>query len=144
MPGTSPAPYYGSHVYNCRAQSYEWSNTSVVIVSGWGPNFCGHAMLKVGNDYFHIDGKFYEFPWHLNTPGFLRYLNVNGKRQRRSDRVRVSDPARAQAKLEELTARKWFWGAVAHNCATFVEEIIQAGGSTAGVYSNCPAQEAFK
>lgn len=46
-------------------------------------------------------------------------------------------------KLEELLAAKWTWGVLPHNCASFVEEVVQAGGSDAGLYSNCPALETF-
>lgn len=48
----------------------------------------------------------------------------------------------AQAKLDYLATKRWLWGAAAHNCATFVE-ILAAGGSDRGLYSNCPALEKF-
>ena len=47
-------------------------------------------------------------------------------------------------KLEQLAAAKWFWGVLPHNCASFVEEVVRAGGSSAGLYFNCPARERFR
>lgn len=132
MPEIERKPYCGSHLYNCRARSYDWSSTWAVIVSGDGMNFCGHTLLQVGNDRFHIDGP-NEFPWYLSPAGYRRYLLENGKRQLRADRIHIPDPGAAQIRLEELTARRWLRGGVAHHCATFVQEIIRSGGSRVGL-----------
>lgn len=136
--------YVGRHLYGCVARPYDWSDTYALIVSGDSFNPCGHALLQVGSDRFHIDGWNYR-PWHLTHAGYLRFLKESGKKQLRKDRIHIPDPLRAQRKLEELSVRPWRWGVVVHNCASFVEEIVQAGGARGvGVYSNCPARETFR
>ncbi|MFZ4546374.1 MAG: hypothetical protein ACOYN4_03010 [Bacteroidales bacterium] len=57
--------------------------------------------------------------------------------------VQIANKNKAMKKLEELISKTWLWGVLPHNCASFVEEIIQAGGSGAGLYSNCLALESF-
>lgn len=137
-------PYQGRWLFNCRSQMYDWTNVYAIVVSGdkWNP--CGHALLRVGTDTFHISGL-RRRPYYLSHAGYSHYLRENGKRQLRSDRVLITKPERAQEKLEELTAHPWVWGAIAHNCSTFVEEVIQAGGArNAGLYLNCPRVEIFR
>lgn len=50
----------------------------------------------------------------------------------------------AHGKLEQLLAAQWSWFVLPNNCASFVEDVVRAGGSTAGLYSNCPSREQFK
>jgi hypothetical protein len=137
-------PYQGQWLFSCRSQTYDWGSVYAVVVSGdtWNP--CGHAMLRVGMETFHIGGLRHQ-PYHLSHPGYQRYLKENGKRELRSDRVHIPYPDLAQAKLDELTSRPWLWAVVAHNCASFVEEVVQAGGAKrVGLYLNCPRAEIFK
>ena len=101
------------------------------------PNFCGHAVLNAGNYYFHVDGR-YEFPWYLTEPGYRRYLKTCEKRELRRIRVVLPNPEGAQRKLEELSAQRWRWMVLPHNCASYVEEVFQAGGSKTSSLSNCP------
>jgi len=42
--------------------------------------------------------------------------------------VNITDPDKAEAKLEDVMSRKWTWGVVSHNCEGLVEEIVMAGG----------------
>jgi hypothetical protein len=136
--------YDGEHVYQCNRYWYPWHRTYAVIVSGAKWNACGHAILNLGGpggDYFHIAGKFRVRPWHMAQAGYERYLFEQEKREIVRQYIPINKPALAQAKLEELTATTWIWGVLPHNCASFVEEIIQAGGSDAGLYLNCPTLE---
>jgi hypothetical protein len=92
--------------------------------------------------YVHIAG-FYKVPKFMHESGYKRYLKENGKREIRRWIVKLPNPQGAHKKLHELIEKPWLWGIVAHNCASFVEEVVQAGGSKAGVYLNCPIAEPF-
>jgi hypothetical protein len=48
--------YIGVHLEVCGVIPFNWDHTSLVVVSGDGPNVCGHALIKVGFYYFHIAG----------------------------------------------------------------------------------------
>jgi hypothetical protein len=76
--------------------------------------------------------------------GFMRYLTTQRKRELRRAFLPVVYPERALAKMEDLLSRPWSWWVLPHNCVTFVEEVLRAGGSTAGLYSNCPRLESFR
>lgn len=127
----------GEHLTQCRAVPFDWANTSLVIVSGSGPNPCGHAIANAGNYYFHVDGV-RGYPWYLSHSGYHRNLRENSKKELRRQCVQLTDPAGAQAKLDELMANKWTWMVLPNNCASFVEEIFAAGGSKFRSLSNCP------
>jgi hypothetical protein len=75
---------------------------------------------------------------------YRRYLREHQKRELRRTFVSVPNPERAHQKLEELLAKKWSWFVLPNNCASFVEDVVQAGGSKAGLYMNCPSIENFK
>jgi hypothetical protein len=77
----------------------------------------------------------------MNQSGYERYMAEEEKSEVRRQFIPIDKPAQAQAKLEELAIKRWLWGVVPHNCASFVEDIIQAGGSDAGLYVNCPRLE---
>ena len=79
----------------------------------------------------------------MDGPGYQRYLDDSGKKELKRFEVLIRKPQAAMLKLEELLAVKWTWGVLPNNCASFVEEIVQAGGSTAGLYFNCPTLEDF-
>lgn len=117
-----------------------------MVVSGDGPNYCGHLILNVGGVggmYFHVAGEWRTFPREMAEDGYRRYLKEHGKSELKRFSVTISNPMGAMLKLEELLSAKWTWGVLPHNCASFVEDIVQAGGSKAGLYSNCPALEKF-
>jgi hypothetical protein len=67
----------------------------------------------------------------------------DGKHEIRRWRIQIPDPAGAHRKLEELLAKQWRWLVLPNNCTSFVEEVVQAGGSKAGMYFNCPSVEPF-
>lgn len=139
--------YEGEHLFQCNRYPYPWHLAHVVVVTGVKWNPCGHAILNAGGNgghYFHIAGDGYARPYYMNQTGYERYLSENKKREVRRRYVPLFKPNRAQAKLDELAAKPWLWGVFPHNCAAFVEEILQAGGSNVGVYSNCPTLEAWR
>jgi hypothetical protein len=131
----------------------DFSVVYAVVVSGTFPNPCGHALLyvpkayaidKSGGSYFQVAGA-YTLPLILqDEEEYKRYLKENGKREIRRYAVSLPDPGGAARRLEELMMKKWFWGVLPHNCAAFVEDVVRAGGSSAGLYSNCPRWERFR
>lgn len=112
-----------------------------MAVSGSGPNVCGHLLLYSfanGGYYCHVAGV-HTFPRYMPASEFPRYLKENGKRELRRIRIRLPNPAGAEAYLESALAGKWLWGVLPHNCVAFCEEVISAGGGTWSSASNCPA-----
>jgi len=141
-----PARYLGEILRSCPARIYDFMNTAAVVVSGSRFNPCGHVLLNAGGCggwYFHVI-EVRGFPRGMPAAGYRRFLDENGKRERTRVRVPLPQPARAMAKLEEIMSRKCTWMVLPHNCAGFVEEILQAGGSDAHLWSNCPTLESFR
>ncbi|MFC5548550.1 hypothetical protein [Massilia aerilata] len=136
-------PYHGDDMVVCPLDFTDFKRTCAVIVSGDGINACGHALLHVGDAWYsHVAGV-YDLPKFMHESGYQRYLKENGKREIRRWIVKLADPVGAHLKLHELMKKPWLWGVLPHNCASFVEEVMKAGGSNAGMYLNCPRAEAF-
>ena len=141
-----PPPYEGDELNVCMARAFDFNITTAIVVSGDALNPCGHMMLKVGGVngyYFHTAGGIHARPKFMQEAGFQRYLRECRKRVISRRPIAITDPMAAQAKLDELMSKKWTWMIVPNNCASFVEEIVRAGGSDAGLYFNCPTAEAF-
>lgn len=136
-------PYEGDEMILCPLDFTDFKHTCAVIVSGYGPNFCGHTLLHVGDSwYFHVAGG-YDVPKFMHESGYQRYLKENDKREIRRWIVKLPNPRGAHLKLHELLKKPWLWAVLPHNCASFVEEVVRAGGSNAGMYLNCPRGEPF-
>jgi len=136
--------YDGDYMTFCAA--FDFSRTYAVTVSGAAWNPCGHLLLNTGGRggyYFHV-AEVRGRPKYMRQSGYERYLKENEKKELSRVSVKVPDPAAANRKLEELLLKKWTWFVLPNNCASFVEDVVQAGGSKAGLYSNCPARETFK
>lgn len=139
-----PKPYEGDVVLQCFIRPSDFKHTCAVIVTGDGINLCGHTLLHTGGGwYFHVAGS-NDVPKFMSEGGYKRYLTETGKKEIRRWIVPLPNPAGAHQKLEELLAKQWLWLLLPHNCVSFVEEIVLAGGSDAGMYLNCPRLEAFK
>jgi hypothetical protein len=123
------------------ALALNWNYTYAVAVSGSKWNPCGHMMLNVGGEhsgtYFQV-GSMFGKPRYLDPPGFRRYLKENDQKELWRVRVQIARPNRASQRLMQLMFEHWFWAVLPHNCVAFVESIVQAGGSSFGMYSNCP------
>ena len=135
----------GARMIMCPLEEADFKHVCAVVVSGDRFNPCGHALLHVGINwswYVHIAGP-YTMPKFMHESDFMRYLKENSKREIRRWPVVLANPKSAHDKLHELMEKPWLWGVLFHNCASFVEEVVQAGGSGAGVYLNCPAAESF-
>ncbi|MES2740348.1 MAG: hypothetical protein V4754_05285 [Pseudomonadota bacterium] len=136
--------YEGDEMHACLLTPFDFKQTYVVVVSGAKWNPCGHTILNTGGGwYFHVAGPD-NVPRFMREPGYLRYLKENGKREIRRSFLKIPNPIAAHRKLEELLAKRWLWLGLPHNCAAFLEEIVQAGGSKAGLYFNCPTIEEFR
>lgn len=136
--------YEGDYLSFC--MNFDFSRTYVVTVSGASWNPCGHALLNTGGGggwYFHV-AEVRDRPKFMGESGYRRYLKETGKSEIRRTLVKLNNPAATNRKLEELLQQRWTWFVLPHNCATFVEVILQAGGTKAGIYSNCPAVETFR
>jgi hypothetical protein len=131
--------YLGIHLDTCRAIPFGWHNVSLVVVSGDGPNVCGHALIKAGFYYFHIAGLVAR-PYYMSQEGYRRYLAEANKTELFSRRVYLPDPDGAQKKLEELSIKPWHWFGIPKNCVSYVEELFSAGGSRESILSNCPVR----
>ena len=130
-------PCIGEHMYHCQAIPFDWNHTHIIVVSGTGPNFCGHALVNAGTYYFHVDGLNAK-PHYMDEQGFKKYLKENEKRELQRKRVKVPNHHRAQKKLEKLSAKNWRWLVLPNNCASYVEEMLAAGGSKISNALNCP------
>lgn len=117
-----------------------WNNTEIVIVTGDKPNFCGHMLISIGNEYYHFDGpSFLDYPKRLgNYVDYKNYLARTNKYELMRQRVHVPLHKKAEKRLEELLSKKWGTALFAHNCATFVKEILQAGGNYYAFLEFCP------
>ena len=124
-------------MYHCDAVPFNWLAAQLVVVSGTGPNFCGHAIINAGSYYFHIDGL-NDYPWYMNEAGYRRYIVENDKKELRRVRVHLPNPEGAQRKFEELSAKQWRWVVLPNNCASYIEKIFAAGGSKVSSLANCP------
>jgi len=101
--------------------------------------------------YFHVAGQgvaecmgFYAYPKFMREAGYSRYLRENQKCEIRRVDVRISNPRAAYQKLVDLMQARWLWRVQQHNCATFVQEIVAAGGGNLRVFLNCPDQEVVR
>ena len=131
----------------------DFQTTFAIVVSGAAGNPCGHMILCTGPAngnkwYFHVAGQgveealgVYAYPKFMLEDGFHRYLRENGKHELRRLDAKLQYPEKAYDRLMTLMSGKWFWGVLIHNCATFVQEVISAGGGDLNVVLNCPDQE---
>jgi len=135
--------YIGKTYTDKKLPKLNWNKTALVLVTGSVPNTCGHALLYVGGYYFHFDGpSIWNYPRMFNsTADYNRFLLSNGKHELIRKYVEIPYPEKAQARLFELLNRRWATLVVSHNCASFVAEILAAGGNTWTVPQHCPVLE---
>jgi hypothetical protein len=131
--------YIGMHMNECTVIPLDWHDAWLVVVSGDGPNVCGHALLRAGPRYLHIAG-IYARPYFMDEAGYLRYLSESEKTELFRRKVFVTDINGAQRKVEALSVRPWHWLGIPNNCVTYVEEIFAAGGANEAIFSNCPVR----
>lgn len=143
---------YEGEVLTYSPGDLDWNVVYAVVVSGTFPNPCGHALLFVpsayaisssAGSYFQVAGA-NGLPRILSQKGYLRYLKENKKKEITRYQVSLTDPDGAVNRLIDLMQKQWRWMVLPNNCAAFVEDVCSAGGSSAGLYSNCPRLERFK
>ena len=86
---------------------------------------------------FHVT-DLYGYPHYMNAAQYQKYLRANHKREFLRRRLTLPDPRGAELYLEAILSEDWTWGVLPHNCDSFCEEVIHAGGATWSSYSNCP------
>jgi hypothetical protein len=136
--------YQGDHIAFCGF--YDFTKAYAVTVSGAEWNPCGHMLLNtggIGGWYFHV-AEVRGRPRFMHQNGYLHYLRDNKKKELSRRHVVVPKPELAYAKLEELLRKQWTWFVLPNNCASFLEDVLQAGGANVGLYTNCPRLETFK
>ncbi len=122
--------YEGEVLNFCPRNPFALGRAYAVVVSPDWPNPWAHMLLNtggVGGTYFQVAGR-RVVPRYMNEVGYRRYLKEWGKTELRRFNVQMPNPNSAMLKLEELLSKPWGWWVVRHNCETFVEEIIVAGG----------------
>jgi hypothetical protein len=131
---------------------------NVVVVNGFSVggvevNKCGHVLLNIGGlpivdapggYYVHIDGELtqpWKYPHYMNEMEYRRYKKENEKTEISRHHIYVPEPRNALLELERLLNEKWRFGLIFNNCATFVDQVLKAGGGglqmTPGLV-NCP------
>jgi len=135
--------YDGEFVPNPHLVPGDFTMVYAVVVTGSWWNPCGHMILKTPAGYFHIAERKGR-PKRMTEEGYKRYLAENGKKELSRTYLHLPEPGKAHKKLVELLGKDWAWWLLPNNCAAFVEDIVKAGGSSAGLYSNCPSREKFK
>ncbi|MBX7228367.1 MAG: hypothetical protein K1X48_02020 [Burkholderiaceae bacterium] len=134
--------YEGEILEQCGVIDIDFSETTVIAVSGDKPNVFGHLLIYAGKSrggyYFHVAGGVHSYPHYMTEAGYRRYLRETKKKELRRLPVMLTNPQDALLYLENLLANKWLWLVVPNNCVAFVEEIIKAGGGTWASYSNLP------
>jgi hypothetical protein len=137
-------PYVGDVMHQCLIQSFDFRHAYAVVVTGATWNPCGHMLLNTGGGwYFHVAERKGN-PRFMREAGYRRYVTEHGKQEVRRTFLHIPNPEASYQKLEELLAKQWTWFVLPNNCASFVEDVVRAGGSNAGLYFNCPSQEQFK
>lgn len=138
--------YAGDVMNACPGSAFDFKRAHAVVVSGAAWNPCGHMLLNVGGVggwYMHV-AETRGFPRYMGEQGYRRYLKENGKKELSRVHVPLRNPDACMLKLEQLLSDKWTWFVVPNNCVAFVEDVLQAGGTNAGLYSNCPSRESFR
>lgn len=120
--------YVGIHLDSCQAVPFNWADASLVVVSGDGPNVCGHALLRAGVFYFHIAGPLNR-PYFMTEQNYHQYSLEGRKRELFRRKIVLPNPAGVQLKLEGLSINRWLWLDIPNNCVSYVEEILEAGGT---------------
>lgn len=122
--------YEGELLRFCPVKAFAFGNSYAVIVSGDPPNTWGHMLLNTGGPggtYFQVAGLHAQ-PRYMGEAQYQQYLRETKKKEIRRFPVRIPNPDAAQRKMEDLLSKPWSWWAVVHNCESFAEEIIVAGG----------------
>lgn len=137
-------PYLGETMYQCLITPFDFRVTKAVVVSGAPWNPCGHMLLNTaGGWYFHV-AEIRGRPRYMREEGYKRFLRENHKHELSRTSLHIPKPMAAHNKLEELLSKPWNWYVLPNNCASFIEDVIEAGGLDLGLISNCPSRETFK
>lgn len=120
-------PFSGYHADQCINYNQFAPTFEVVVVSGSGPNICGHALLCINRQYYFHTDAFHAPPKVMNSIGYKEYLRTNNKLEFGRINVKVSNPKAIFAKLSQLSIENWSWLGLWHNCYSFVEAVLEPG-----------------
>lgn len=130
----------GRELESCDVDLFRYKDFHLVLVTGMSVNKCGHVLLNLGGKgghYLHI-ADWQRRPFYLDESHYQTYLAVNHKTEIKRYRMSVPFPHHALTKMEQLISREWQHLIAWHNCATFVEMILKAGGVPFSIVANCP------
>lgn len=131
--------YQGRHINMCVKNAFVRGRVEVIIVNGTFPNYCGHALLNVqGYGIVHISGMFKKPYFLAHFEEFHRYLRDNNKTVLDRYNFVLPNPDGASRRFYQLTYEPWRWLGLVHNCATFIRDILAAGGIASFYPANCP------
>lgn len=137
--------YTGTPIDNLDPLKLRHSSCQLIIVSGDGPNVCGHMLVQMpaepgGTDsVFHIAGG-HDYPHWMPAASYPLYVKENGKTELGRKPIMLPRPRDAAIYLAKAIKEKWLWGGAVNNCVSFCEEYIAAGGADYSMWTNCPAQ----
>src|SRR5262245_2430144 len=102
----------------------------IIGVNGGGANKWGHTILEVKQCYFQVARPGTHFPCWLDPQGFKDYMVKESKKLWWRVHIKdITNPAKAWAELDKQLHETWTWGIMWHNCQSFAERIVHAGGS---------------
>ncbi len=132
--------YEGEALNQCNTALFQRKTFALVVVSGARMNPCGHMLLNFGGRggyYAHVS-EVLGHPKYMDATGYARYLKENKKTELYREGLRIPKELDAIKKIEELLSKSWLWGGLVHNCADFIDQVVEAGGGSVFFPLNCP------
>lgn len=133
--------YDGEELRACHINLFRNKDFNLIVVSGSPGNVCHHALINFGGRYgyyAHVAGHVYYKPAFMDEHQYQRYLRENSKNELLRRPLMITNSHNFFFQLEQLLSKKWFWGILIHNCASFVIELARAGGVELPIPVNCP------
>jgi hypothetical protein len=120
----------------------------ITFVVGFNPNPFGHAfnlnpfghaLFRMGHrfGFLHVDEP-HAYPKFIAANELRHYLRDEGKHITHEQTIRLPNPNGALAAIRRLGRKKWWWLVIPHNCVSFCEAILHAGGSHWTSLTNLP------
>jgi len=120
-----PEGYQGASGKNFnQLNALTFNVVEAVVVSGDGPNFCGHMILRVDDFYFHISGV-YNYPMVIPKDKFNKYIKENEKTELFRTKRILKNKTAAKDKLKSLLSDKWLWLIIPNNCTDLLKKLLE-------------------
>jgi hypothetical protein len=130
----------GSEMDACDVKLFRFKEVYLIVVTGQGPNICGHSLLNFGGKdgfYVHVTG-IVEKPRIMSESQYQTYLRAYTKQELLREKINLGFPEKSISYLEKLLSEDWNYKLLFHNCSHFVEKILQAGGYSIYIPTHCP------